>query len=82
MAFVEKPAQPVGDLANGGLYLAGPSVFELIPEKPVADFGFDVLPLLVGKMFGYTIPGFFCDLGTPERLAWAREHWNNAGGVT
>lgn len=79
-AFVEKPAHPVGDLANAGLYLAGPSVFDLIPDKPVADFGFDVLPLLVGKMFGYTIPGFFCDLGTPERLAWARAQWKNPGG--
>lgn len=74
-AFVEKPRDPQGDLANAGLYLAGPSVFDLIPKKPVADFGFDVLPLLVGKMFGYTIPGFFCDLGTPERLAWARAEW-------
>ena len=74
-AFVEKPRNPAGDLANAGLYLAGPSVFDLIPAKPVADFGYDVLPLLVGKMFGYTIPGFFCDLGTPERLAWARAEW-------
>lgn len=75
VAFVEKPAHPVGDLANAGLYLAGQSVFDLIPAKPVADFGFDVLPRLVGTMYGYTLPGFFCDLGTPERLAWARDEW-------
>lgn len=76
VAFEEKPSQPVGDLANAGLYLAGPEVFDLIPKQPLADFGFDVLPKLVGRMYGYTIPGFFCDLGTPERLAWAREEWS------
>ena len=79
-AFVEKPRQPDGNLANAGLYVAGQDVFGLIPDKPVADFGFDVLPLLVGKMFGYTIPGFFCDLGTPERLERARRDWPGARG--
>jgi mannose-1-phosphate guanylyltransferase len=76
VAFEEKPSRPTGNLANAGLYLAGPSLFDEIPAKPCPDFGFDVLPRLVGHMYGYRIRGFYCDLGTPERLAWARRHWN------
>lgn len=74
-AFVEKPAKPDSDLANAGLYLAGPRIFQRIPQKPLADFGFDVLPQLVGTMYGYPIPGFYCDLGTPERLEKALREW-------
>jgi len=74
-AFIEKPVQPESNLANSGLYVAGPSLFDLLPEHGFADFGFDVIPLLVGKMYGYPIGQYFCDLGTPERLARARRDW-------
>lgn len=77
--FVEKPAQPKGNLANAGLYLAGPSLFDHIPSKPYTDFGFDVLPGLVGTMYGYRIPGYYSDLGTPERLQRAQAEWNRQG---
>lgn len=73
--FIEKPVQPDGNLANAGLYLAGPSLFDAIPPKPYTDFGFDVLPQLVGRMYGYQIPGYYSDLGTPERLAAAQGAW-------
>lgn len=75
MEFVEKPAQPKSDLANAGLYICGPSVLDLIPAKPTPDFGFDVLPQLVGHMFGYKIDAFYYDLGTMERLERARREW-------
>jgi len=73
--FVEKPEEPKSDWANSGLYVAGQELFELMPDKPFLDFGFDIIPLMVGKMFGYRIPGYFCDLGTPERLERARRDW-------
>lgn len=73
--FVEKPHNPSSNLANSGLYIAGPDVFDLIPRKPFVDFGYDVLHLMIGKMYGYTIEGFFRDLGTPERLEQARKDW-------
>lgn len=75
VAFDEKPKRPRSNLANAGLYVAGPSLFDHIPAKSYTDFGFDVLPGLVGRMYGYRIPGFYCDLGTPERLAWAEGEW-------
>ncbi|MCE9613293.1 MAG: nucleotidyltransferase family protein [Lentisphaerae bacterium] len=77
LSFEEKPAHPRGCLANAGIYLAGPSLFDLIPPKPYTDFGFDVLPRLVGRMFGYRISEYYRDLGTPERLAQAQRDWQS-----
>jgi mannose-1-phosphate guanylyltransferase len=74
--FQEKPEQPGSDWANAGLYVAGPSLFDVIPAgKPVTDFGFDVLPALVGRMYGYHFDGLYCDTGTPARLDFARKAW-------
>jgi len=73
--FVEKPARPAGRLANAGLYVADERLFDLAPAAPFMDFGFDVLPLLAGRMYGYLIPGYYQDIGTPERLDEARRAW-------
>lgn len=79
VAFQEKPERPTSTLANAGLYLATPSLFDLIPPNAYTDFGFDVLPRLVGRMYGYRIPGFYSDIGTPARLAAARTEWARRG---
>lgn len=73
--FEEKPSQPTGNWANSGLYIARQELFAMMPNKPLLDFGFHILPRLVGRMFGYQIEGFFCDIGTPERLEKARREW-------
>jgi mannose-1-phosphate guanylyltransferase len=75
VAFEEKPKHPTSDLANAGIYVAHREIMDLIPTKPVADFGYDILPQLIGKMYGYEIKGFFCDIGTLERLEYARREW-------
>jgi len=73
--FEEKPAEPKSVWSNAGLYIADRSILGLIPENPVCDFGYDVLPLLAGKMYGFCFFGFYCDTGTPERLERARSGW-------
>lgn len=74
--FVEKPEHPKGDLANAGVYLARPSLFDAIPDGPgLVDFGRHVLPRLVGRMHGHVIEDFHEDIGTPERLARASADW-------
>lgn len=74
--FQEKPRHPKSSWANAGLYLARPTLFDAIPEKSgVCDFGFDVLPRLMGRMYGFPLAGFYGDIGTPERLEIARAHW-------
>jgi mannose-1-phosphate guanylyltransferase len=74
--FEEKPANPVSNLANAGLYVASPAVIEMIDSvKMPADIGFDLLPLLVNKMSGYKINDYLIDIGTHKNLEKARQDW-------
>lgn len=74
-SFVEKPANPVSNLAFAGLMIATPELLNAIPEKAGADIGFDVLPRLVGRMHGYRIPAFVLDIGTLENYESAQKIW-------
>jgi mannose-1-phosphate guanylyltransferase len=75
-SFEEKPANPTSNLANAGLYVASPAVIDLIDSsKTPADIGFDLLPLLVGKMSGYKINDYLIDIGTHKNLEKARQEW-------
>jgi mannose-1-phosphate guanylyltransferase len=76
VSFEEKPANPRGELANAGIYLARQALFEWIPSTGgIVDFGLDVLPALAGRAFGYRIPEFLADIGTPDRLVQASAAW-------
>jgi mannose-1-phosphate guanylyltransferase len=82
--FEEKPPAPRGDLANAGIYVAGQSLFDYIPARGgVVDFGTDVLPRLVGRMYGCLVTEYLVDIGTPAALARASEQWaQRASGAT
>jgi mannose-1-phosphate guanylyltransferase len=75
VSFVEKPIAPCGNLAFAGLLLATPEVLSAIPAKSGCDIGFDVLPRLVGRMRGYSIPDFVIDIGTLENYNVAQTNW-------
>lgn len=78
--FVEKPEAPKSDLANAGMYVAGERLFGYLNEdKPVLDFGKDVLPKLVGQMYGWNTDGYLIDIGTPENYKRANEEWKHDG---
>lgn len=78
--FVEKPAEPRGDLANAGIYLARASLFDVLPPaEGVLDFGHHVFPRLAGRMFGHVIDDFLMDVGTPTALGRAAEAWARLG---
>jgi len=83
VAFTEKPETPAGDLANGGIYVASNEIFrffpESIPESSVLDFGFHILPKLVGYMYGYEILDYLKDIGTMDALQAARNEWSLIG---
>jgi len=75
ISFVEKPQEPENDLANAGIYVVSPEIFSYIPEGNVVDLGHDVLPKLVGKMYGCEIDGYLRDIGTPENYKKAQGEW-------
>jgi mannose-1-phosphate guanylyltransferase len=74
--FEEKPSDPVGDLANAGLYVARQSLFDFIPSgRPIVDFGHDVFPRLVNSMHGCLVEGYLLDIGSPTALALGSQAW-------
>jgi mannose-1-phosphate guanylyltransferase len=79
VAFTEKPINPASDLANGGIYVVSNEIFrffpESVPEDSILDFGFHILPKLVGQMYGYEILDYLKDIGTIDALEAARKEW-------
>lgn len=78
--FIEKPEAPESDLANGGIYIANPQIFDYFPEQikddaRVWDLGHHLLPRLIGRMHGYEIPGYLRDIGNPQAYRQALTEW-------
>jgi mannose-1-phosphate guanylyltransferase len=73
--FLEKPAEPPGNLAFAGLLIGTQALLEAIPPQRPADLGFDVFPRLAGQMFAYPIREFLLDVGTPENYQQAQSSW-------
>ncbi|MGH9432952.1 MAG: nucleotidyltransferase family protein [Terriglobia bacterium] len=79
-AFEEKPANPASDMANAGIFVARQELFEYLPAgHRFADFGKDVLPRLVGKMYGHLLAGYLIDIGTLENYQRAQDEWSRIG---
>lgn len=73
--FEEKPAHPVSDLTNAGMYAFRPAVLDEIDEVLPRDIGFDLLPRLVGRARAVLVEGYFRDIGTADAYQRAREEW-------
>ena len=76
--FVEKPKNPKSNMANAGIYVASPTLLDYIPDR-YSDLGNDVLPRLVGKMYGCQLEGYLRDIGTMENYRKAQEEWKRKG---
>jgi mannose-1-phosphate guanylyltransferase len=76
--FVEKPANPSGNLAFAGLMIATPAVLAAIPENRPADIGFHVLPRLAGNMYACRITQYLQDIGTPQNYYAAQAAWKGS----
>ncbi len=75
--FEEKPNQPKSNLASAGIFIANRALFSYLSDTFFIDFGKDVLPLLIGKMYGYEMRDYLIDIGTAENLKKARNEWNH-----
>ncbi len=75
IGFAEKPAEPVSDLTNAGIYAFHPQVLAEIDDQPPQDIGYHLLPALVGRARTVLIDGYFRDIGTPDAYRRAREEW-------
>jgi histidinol-phosphate phosphatase family protein len=61
--FVEKSDNPPHNLANAGIYVIDASLYRQIADMNAFDFGFDVLPKLVGQMRGWWNNNYHRDIG-------------------
>jgi mannose-1-phosphate guanylyltransferase len=73
--FTEKPARPVSDLVNAGIYAFHPSVLGEIAGQPPKDIARDLLPGLVGKARVVPVDGYFRDIGTVAAYRLACVEW-------
>jgi mannose-1-phosphate guanylyltransferase len=73
--FTEKPANPVSDLVNAGVYAFSPGVLDEIAGDPPKDIGHDLLPRLVGRAKVVPVDGYFRDIGTPDAYERAQKEW-------
>src|SRR5262249_24931522 len=69
----EKPAHPVSNLTNAGMYAFHPCVLNEVRDKRPSDIGYDLLPALVGRARAVLVEGYFRDIGTAEAYQRARE---------
>jgi mannose-1-phosphate guanylyltransferase len=79
IGFEEKPAHPKSPWAAAGVYAADDRIYDLFPpvndSAGCLDFGFHIIPRLLGKMEAYYIYDFLMDIGTPEAYQKAVTTW-------
>jgi len=75
--FEEKPACPKSNLANAGVYVAGREIYDLFPKADFIDFGKDMLPALLGRMYGWETEDYLMDIGTQDHYKRAEREWND-----
>jgi len=67
--FIEKPSwgEVISDLANTGIYILDPSVFDFFRSGEVTDWSGDVFPKLLREgenVFGWVADGYWEDVGS------------------
>ncbi|MGI6778592.1 MAG: sugar phosphate nucleotidyltransferase [Acetivibrionales bacterium] len=77
--FLEKPSwgEVFSDTVNTGTYILEPEVLEYMEENKKYDFSQELFPLLLEKkqpLFGYTMSGYWCDIG--DLRAYLQAHYD------
>lgn len=79
LQFQEKPElhKAKSKLANTGIYIFTPGIFDYIPNHEVFDFARQVFPLLLEKhadFYGCPVDGYWCDIGSLTE--YKESHWD------
>lgn len=74
--FLEKPswAEAFSDLANTGIYVLEPEIFDFFEDKQVFDFSKDLFPLLMARekpLYATLCPEYWCDIGNVQQYRQA-----------
>lgn len=82
--FLEKPKADkiFTDLANAGIYIIEPQIFEYIPEQEPCDFGKELFPWLLDKgvpIYGYPIEEYLIDIGTVDKYNRLKDDFTKGG---
>ena len=76
ISFQEKNDNAKKCLINSGVYLFDRKIFGLMPRQDSFSLECDLFPKVIGDgLFGHICPGYFIDIGTPERYFKARRHF-------
>ncbi len=73
-SFQEKVDNPVGNMANGAVYVFDKDFIDFVKKiepKPV-DFSTEILPRLLGRIYTWHTRDTYIDIGTPENLNRAK----------
>jgi len=81
VGFEEKPANPVSDLVNAGMYAFHPNVLDELGGPLPRDIGYDLLPRLVGKAKALPVEGYFLDIGTIDAYEQAQREWTARAAI-
>jgi NDP-sugar pyrophosphorylase family protein len=73
-AFKEKEGIHKPGYQNGGVYIFNPSIHQYFPVQDTFSVEYDVFPD-VKNLYVYESDKPWIDVGVPERLDWAKEHW-------
>lgn len=73
-AFKEKVGAHEPGYINGGVYIFNPVARQYFSERKNFSIEYDVFPKMK-DLYVYASDKPWIDIGVPERLAWAREHW-------
>ncbi len=72
--FKEKEGRHESGYINGGVYLFTKKATSYFPEQAAFSIEYDVFPRMT-DLYVYTSDAPWIDIGVPDRLAWAREHY-------
>ncbi len=74
-SFKEKEGIVKPGIINGGVYLLTPAAKTYFPAQDVFSMEYDVFPRMK-RLYVFPSDEAWIDVGVPDRLAWAREHWH------